>query len=203
MSTGHVIWTAWHRVFRRWAFNQACAVDLTLLLCSLLCPQPLEMNLVELAQHNFSDAPRYWPPLRGKQQQNKIAPWAAAVALMRRRRRRNRDPRPKLWHLLILFSCGVEATPRCLLLRLSCLCLFGGMDVRGQESHGYFSDFCHIFYLSVSPVCPSVLHLKKNSLEFYYFIGLALRGCFELLFYYHHYHFYHCYDHFYDCFMMM
>lgn len=109
--------------------------------CPLLCPQPLEMNLVELAQHNFSDAPRHQPPLRGKRQQNKIAPWAAAVALMRRRRRRNRDRRPKLWHLLILFSCGVEARPRCLLLRLSCFCLFGGMDVRVEDSHGYFSDF--------------------------------------------------------------
>lgn len=92
--------------------------------------QPLEMNLVELAQHNFSEPPRHPPPFRGKQQQyifkqtkkKTLAPWAAAVALMRWRRKRNQDQRPKLWHLLILFSCGVQETQQCLPSHLSCLC---------------------------------------------------------------------------------
>lgn len=77
--------------------------------------QPLDMNSVELAQHNLSARPPP-PPRREPPFFQTIAPAAAAGALKKkRRRRRSQDGRPKLWHLLITFSCGVEALVQTLL----------------------------------------------------------------------------------------
>lgn len=79
-------------------------------LCFLsLAPQPLDMNSVESARHNLSEAtPPTWTTFlnHGALHQPLWPRWGGGGG----GRREVRNRRPKLWHLLVLFSCGVEAT---------------------------------------------------------------------------------------------
>lgn len=130
--------------------------------------QPLEMNLVELAQHNFSEPPRHPPPFRGKQQQyifkqtkkkknlpleQLLWPWWDEGGREIRTRGPNCD---------IYSSCSaVVFKKRSSVCRHTCpvfvsVCLSGAIDVSAEDAHCNFSDL-NIFYLSVSPVYPSVL----------------------------------------------